>query len=1380
MQESRGYGGLSIEVTTLKSGGSSDENSFPSPKNLPKSPVTPVNSPQKILARMFLVFFTLMYTFEVLFWFTNNEFNFPSHYDFYSKSIPNIQIPQVLAPMSAQAVFTHWMIHIEKIYVNSNPRDPTPIPPEPVVAWHPFSNLRNDQWSTILLKAHFVLHNFVLILTLIGCAVYGKMGNSFEPIMQITIVPILYRFFTIMMATIRLRHDTLALEKMAEYSFSFGLGTIFICIFLASETLGCFIYDTDAVLRDDPSRLADLSDFDYGPRKCSSTLYGNYMLSYNALFANIAYVLLYWLVDSDFRIISLMRLMLPRQYTAAFVMQTVASVVFIFFFSQKEFPTKRIDEWWPYAKTMYMGMWGYSFIVLCYKNIPSHHIIGFDSGFFSERHMLIISDPKDKESFKSLKGVTENMVNVRISEETDARHKEEMEVVEYEEEDTDMILGGGGELHVEKRRSKPGEFKVVQKEEGGLRGGGETREELDLSKRSNEALARESEGATSRPSSPVVDLMKKHFPKSSWLNRSVRIGSVTKAALAKGVTSKKMFVLRFFLCLFSYALFGLTLSMVNQFDFYKLYYFEIIGALSFCSVCVHYSIMVKHPSIYDKNAYLEMKPLWVPVYENGRKVSSKFRCDRLVQVLVSPKLQYYMHNVCVFGWRVIGALMGVGNYGMFDVVIGVVSFIMALFIYYYIIRRMCAALRQRMEPGYSTDDGVELKEQLFLDGMSSLAVTIFFVFEVFGCVLQVQEDPLLTTEDDLRKTCGLYKMANTDMAINIVFLQIMNHLTFSEMSGVELFTFKMRRYHLVAFFMTLLPCYASAFLFSRREQVDSLDMDDIDFFKQPLLKIATVLGGTYFSFIWVVILFILGRRAKRVREYDFVASDIEAIKNKFAPEEEPDVGPRHSGHERASIVSWGKLKGNMETVAAAIRESESSADKMNTAAVLKRGRAVSAITKFNQNQKIYEGRKATHRRLWILKVVLFFGTVLFVMAQIFYLVSNSSSDTETSKKSKGLAYIAQPLSFACCMMHYFCDIDIENEGVSITRRLKLQEVRAELDKKHKTLLEIEKTLERFFGECFAALLVIIYVSLEASGCVEGAEDLDLECTSYFSSARIFATTMAVPLVMYVATFVADLSMYDLMTNNVNKVLGVGLFMTFLTGGVSVFAFAIRTWSFDPDDLPFFYTLNFIDFWEVIMFGAVNLVLRGVVDDCKNMSLDDTEKMEILQQLAEDIMSVEREVEEFESVMQKAVDEGDIEKVDKFALAYTGLKRTQKEMHYREAELRRKGTLTKQESVEAVHRNKAKVMRRHSVIAEKNILLNESDTESQLRHCRIIRQLNEADIDADIRERELIRTRFGSHDGMSGGEGEGGGDGEGVHYRASRGSRVSSNWLGLIV
>jgi hypothetical protein len=200
------------------------------------------------------------------------------------------------------------MIHVEKIYVNSNPRDPQPILPEPELSWHPFINLRTNQWSTLLLKFHFVLHNSLLVITLIGCILYGKMENSFDTIMQILVVPLMYRFFTLMVTTIRLRHDTLELEKMAEHCFSFGLGTSFICMFLASETFGCFLYDADAVLRDDPAKLADLSNFDYGPRKCFSTLYGNYMLSYNALFANVAYVLLYWLVDSDFQIIGLMRL----------------------------------------------------------------------------------------------------------------------------------------------------------------------------------------------------------------------------------------------------------------------------------------------------------------------------------------------------------------------------------------------------------------------------------------------------------------------------------------------------------------------------------------------------------------------------------------------------------------------------------------------------------------------------------------------------------------------------------------------------------------------------------------------------------------------------------------------------------------------------------------------------------------------------------------------------------------------------------------------------------------------------------------------------------------------------------------------------------------
>jgi len=1019
------------------------------------------------------------------------------------------------------------------------------------------------------------------------------------------------------------------------------------------------------------------------------------------------------------------------------------------------------------------------------------------------------------------------------------------EAEEYDNEDTDITLGAGDNLHVTKRSSKPGETKVIQKLSIEKEDEGEETLGHELVERSEKTLGSDDldlrfEDSAPRPSSPVMRLQRKiksKLAKASWLHRSIRV----KEALAKGVTSKKMFVLRFVLMSFSYGLLALTISMILSFDFYKKFIWEMLGALSFCSVCVHYSIMVSHPTIYSKNTYLELKPLWEEKYINGRHVArAKFRFDRLAQVLVSPKLQYYLHNYCVFGWRVVAAFVGVDDRGAVDVAIAIVSFGFAMAIYYYIIRRMCAALRQRMEPGYTKDDGIALKEKLFLDGMTSLAVTIFFVFEVFGCVLQVKEDPELQDENDLQNICGLYKMANSCMAITLVFLQIMNHLTFSEMSGVELFSFKMQRYHLASFFITLVPCYASAFLFSRREQVDSLDFKEIEFLKQPSLYMATKIGGTFFSFIWLLILFVLGRKAKRVRDYDFVASDIAAIKDKFATDEDDEYSPDEAAEitkERKSTQSWGKLKENREAVVAAVRGGEGQEGKEAPAQVLKRGRAVSAITKFKKNQKVYEGRKETHKRLWILKLILFLGTVLYFVVSVLYLIDDiSKTDAESTETYKGMAYIVQPLSFACCMMHYFCDIDIENGSVKISKRMKFSAllgtqgrgstfeyvhiflhivahtifpmviygnkggaflwnaaaslclfflwlyflflcrlVRIELDKKHKTLQEIEKTLERFFSECFAALLVIIYVSMEASGCIEGAEDLHSECTSYLVSARIFATTMAVPLVLYVATFVADLSAYDLMVNSVNPTLGLGLFATFLAGGVSVFTFAIRTWTFDPSNLPLYYTLNFIDFWEVFMFASLNLVLRGVVKDCQSDALDNNDKFRVLETLSDEVAEVERDINELERTMQAAVDDGNVEIVDKLSHTYSALKISKKEMKNREAALKKKSVLTKQEANEALHRNKAKIMRRHSIIAEKNLLTNEGDTESQLRHCRIIRQLNEPDLDDDLREREYIRTKFGSHDGQDSEK-----DGEGVHYRANRGSRISSNYLGLIV
>ena len=83
-----------------------------------------------------------------------------------------------------------------------------------LTSFHFGTRLVSQQWSTILLKFHFVLHNFTLVLTFIGCIIYGKMVNSIDTLLLILAAPLIYNFFTIMVSTIRLRHDTLELEKV--------------------------------------------------------------------------------------------------------------------------------------------------------------------------------------------------------------------------------------------------------------------------------------------------------------------------------------------------------------------------------------------------------------------------------------------------------------------------------------------------------------------------------------------------------------------------------------------------------------------------------------------------------------------------------------------------------------------------------------------------------------------------------------------------------------------------------------------------------------------------------------------------------------------------------------------------------------------------------------------------------------------------------------------------------------------------------------------------------------------------------------------------------------------------------------------------------------
>ena len=93
---------------------------------------------------------------------------------------------------------------------------------------------------------------------------------------------------------------------------------------------------------------------------------------------------------------------------------------------------------------------------------------------------------------------------------------------------------------------------------------------------------------------------------------------------------------------------------------------------------------------------------------------------------------------------------------------------------------------------------------------------------------------------------------------------------------------------------------------------------------------------------------------------------------------------------------------------------------------------------------------------------------------------------------------------------YFCILAEWGVFLRLCREMKMI-----LKKQHHGKLhEIERTLESFFAECVAAFLVIFYVFCEAAGCVED-KTVD-SCEPYFASARMFATTMSVPLVLYCA------------------------------------------------------------------------------------------------------------------------------------------------------------------------------------------------------------------------------------------------------------------------
>ena len=83
-------------------------------------------------------------------------------------------------------------------------------------------------------------------------------------------------------------------------------------------------------------------------------------------------------------------------------------------------------------------------------------------------------------------------------------------------------------------------------------------------------------------------------------------------------------------------------------------------------------------------------------------------------------------------------------------------------------------------------------------------------------------------------------LANADMSIQLIFLHIMSKLTFGQMTTSDLFTFKMKRFQLIAFVIAVIPTFAATFLFARREQIDMVDVTKpgaYNFEEEPLMYV---------------------------------------------------------------------------------------------------------------------------------------------------------------------------------------------------------------------------------------------------------------------------------------------------------------------------------------------------------------------------------------------------------------------------------------------------------------------------------------------------------------------------------------------------------------
>ena len=513
--------------------------------------VRPQTTSSKLLIRVFLLCVSLMFVMENITWLISLSLRSAgSRWDWHEVKLL-LSVPQVFSNLSAVALFTHFTIHVERQY-NANDL----LPPSPIISWHPFAE-EDNPLSTILLKVHYLFHFSTYLLNIIGCVASGSSHyvHALEPVVMLILAPCVYRFLTLVYTNMWMRHGDLELMKISEAAFAFGCSSMFICLFLAAETLGCLRYD-----------------FDEG-EDCGSTMYGNWMLGYNSFFMNVLYILLFWLVDTDFSIRNLMKMRISNQYILAFSIQFFASVIFLFFFSQKEF--KGVHHVvWAFASTGYLLLWVSSFYILCRNNIPA--VAGItDSGIsslFSSTNNAELVEEISGEANESARHMAAQVNSPRGS--TSSLNHSNANVLQKGEVDLSQIVVSA------KARRDAIKARVVKARMAEPRVGDARVFEAGV-------------GDRDETNKFTVKKLEKISRFGKWTS-TIRV----KKNLAKICTSKKMYLLRAFLCFVTYMFVALEVSMIVNFSLYKKFVWKSLGMMSFSALCIHFLVVADFDVIY--------------------------------------------------------------------------------------------------------------------------------------------------------------------------------------------------------------------------------------------------------------------------------------------------------------------------------------------------------------------------------------------------------------------------------------------------------------------------------------------------------------------------------------------------------------------------------------------------------------------------------------------------------------------------------------------------------------------------------------------------------------------------------------------------------------